>query len=374
MEMVNQTGEIKLPTGKNLVLSSSPHLSTGANLRKIMGGVLFALLPTVAAAVWFFGFRVLFIILYCAFCCVAAEAVWCALAGKAVWKTIGDLSAALTGVLLALCLPVSIPLYVPPIGAILAIWLGKQVFGGLGNNPFNPALVARVGLLIALPSAMTLWTASRGMKTADYPERAIFIAASAENTPDAVTSATPLGIAGTTAKVLGHDAKAKNNFFALDNDELLKKCFWGDRAGCLGETSVFALLIGYAILVMLNLINWRVPVFFVGTVAVFTAIIHAAFPGVTPSASFHVLNGGLFLGAVFMATDMVTSPITGFGCVVFAIGCGIVTSVIRIWGNYPEGVSFAILFMNALVPLIDRWCGRRPFGYVPKRERKESAK
>lgn len=366
MEISNQSETIKLPTGKKLVLSSSPHLSTGANLRKIMGGVIFALLPAIIASVYFFGLRALFIILYTAVCCVAAEAVWCALSGKPVWKTIGDLSAALTGILLALCLPVAVPLYVPPVGAILAIWLGKQVFGGLGNNPFNPALVARVGLLIALPAAMTLWTPSKGMMKEDYPERSLFFVA-----PDAVTAATPLGVAGTTEKIIEQSAGAKFNFSALENCELLKRCFIGDRAGCLGETSVLALLTGYVILVLLNLINWRVPVIFIGTVAVFTALINLLFPGVTPGASFHVLNGGLFLGAVFMATDMVTSPITGSGCVVFALGCGIVTSVIRIWGNYPEGVSFAILFMNALVPLIDRWCGRRPFGYVTRREREE---
>lgn len=366
METIDTASEMKLPTGKNLVLSSSPHLSTGANLRKIMGGVLLALLPAVIASVWFFGWRALLIIVYTALCCVTAEALWCALAGKPVWKTIGDLSAALTGVLLALCLPVTIPLYVPPIGAVLAIWLGKQVYGGLGNNPFNPALVARVGLLIALPAAMTLWTPSRGMKNSDYPERSAFF-----STPDAVTSATPLGVAGTTKKIVANIPEAEENFSALESDELLKRCFWGDRAGCLGETSIFALLIGYAILVMLNLINWRVPVIFIGTVAIFTAIVNFIWPGVTPGASFHLLNGGLFLGAVFMATDMVTSPITGNGCVVFALGCGLVTSIIRIWGNYPEGVSFAILFMNALVPLIDRWCGRRPFGYVPRRKRME---
>ena len=364
MDTENHDTEIKLPTGKNLVLSSSPHLSTGANLSKIMGGVLFALLPAVIASVIFFGFRALFIIVYTALCCFAAEALWCAFAGKPVWKTVSDLSAFLTGVLLALCLPVNIPLYVPPIGAILAIWLGKQVYGGLGNNPFNPALVARVGLLIALPAAMTCWTPSRGMLKDDYPERGIFF-----STPDAITSATPLGVAGTAEKITDRTQKAKDNFAELENDEFLARCFWGDRAGCLGETSVFALIIGYVILVLFNLINWRVPVVFIGTVAVITAAVNMLFPGVTPGASFHILNGGLFLGAIFMATDMVTSPITGAGCVVFALGCGIVTSVIRIWGNYPEGVSFAILFMNAMVPLIDRWCGRRPFGYV--RERNE---
>lgn len=373
MENINES--IKLPTGKNLVLSSSPHLSTGANLRKIMGGVLLALLPVVATAVWFFGWRALLVIVYTVFCCVAAEAVWCALAGKPVWRTIGDLSAALTGVLLALCLPVSIPLYVPPIGAVLAIWLGKQVYGGLGNNPFNPALVARVGLLIALPAAMTCWTPSRGMLASGYPSQNEFFRAgdieaiNSGDIPDAVTCATPLGVVGVTPKVTGKSDEACGNFLSMENKDLLKRCFWGDRAGCLGETSVFALIIGYFILVSLNLINWRVPLLFIGTVALITAITNFFAPGVTPTPLFHILNGGLFLGAIFMATDMVTSPITGAGCVAFAIGCGIVTSVIRIWGNYPEGVSFAILLMNALVPLIDRWFGQRPFGYVPIRSK-----
>lgn len=365
----NNTGAVRLPTGRNLVLSSSPHLSTGANLRKIMGGVLFALLPAIIASVYFFGWRALLIIVVSALCCMAAEAIWCAMSGKVVWRTVGDLSAALTGVLLALCLPVSTPLYILPIGAILAIWLGKQVYGGLGNNPFNPALVARVGLLIALPAALTLWTPSRGMETGAYPERSVFF-----SEIDAVTCATPLGVAGITPKIVGKSVEAQRNFEHLSSREMLKKYFIGDRAGSLGETSVLALIIGYIILVALNLINWRVPLFFIGTVAVFTGIIHFFFPGVTPGPLFHVLNGGLFLGAVFMATDMVTSPITGTGCVIFAVGCGIVTSVIRIFGNYPEGVSFAILFMNALVPLIDRCCGHRPFGYVRRRKKAETDK
>lgn len=370
MDTEKKNESMRLPTGEKLVLSSSPHLSAGASLRKIMGGVLLALTPAVAAAVWFFGWRALLVILYTVFCCVAAEAIWCRLAGKHALKTVSDGSAAVTGVLLALCLPVSIPLYVPPIGAVLAIWLAKQVYGGLGNNPFNPALVARVGLLIALPAAMTHWTPSRGMKQADYPHRQVFVAAA-----DAVTCATPLGVVGTRPKVLsGGKAQARSNFADLGDRALLRRCFLGDRAGCLGETSVLALILGFFILVALNLINWRVPLVFIGTVAVISGAVHFLWPGVTPSALVHVLNGGLFLGAVFMATDMVTSPITGLGCVVFAIGCGVVTTVIRIWGNYPEGVSFAILFMNALVPLIDRFCGIRPFGYVRERVRKGADK
>ncbi len=378
MNKVDNCGEIRLPAGNKLVLSSSPHLSSGASLYKIMAGVLLAMLPVMTAAVWFFGWLALWLTLYTVICCVAAEAVWCYFAGKPVIKTISDCSAAVTGVLLAFCLPVSVPLYVPPVGAVLAIWLGKQVYGGLGHNPFNPALVARVGLLIALPAAMTAWTPSSGMMKEDYPAREIFfnaenLAKTSTSPADAITCATPLGVVGTTAKTLDRE-QGRETFAGIRNKELLWRCFLGDRAGCIGETSVLALLAGFVILVALNLINWRVPVLFISTVALTSAAVNLLYPGVTPDAVFHLLNGGLWLGAVFMATDMVTSPITGWGCIVFAIGCGVVTSVIRIFGNYPEGVSFAILFMNALVPLIDRWCGSRPFGYVSRRERKGAEK
>ena len=366
---------IKLPTGEKLVLSSSPHLSSGSSLRKIMGGVLLALIPQIAASAWLFGMRARFIIFYTAVCCVAAEALWCKLADKDVWRNISDCSACVTGVLLAMCLPVTVPLYVPPLGAILAIWLAKQVYGGIGNNPFNPALVARVGLLIALPAAMTLWTPSRGMKQTNYPEKQLFY--TAENIKkinngeplDGVSCATPLGVMKSIEKITDRSFKAEDNFTELDSWEMISRYAVGDRAGCLGETCAPALILGFFILVLLNLINWKVPVIFIGTVMLITGTVNAIWPGVSPNPLFHLLNGGLLLGAIFMATDMVTSPITGRGCAVFACGCGILTSVIRLWGNYPEGVSFAILFMNALVPLIDRWCGKRPFGFVPKREK-----
>ena len=185
---------------------------------------------------------------------------------------------------------------------------------------------------------------------------------------DSVTCATPLGVVGTTPKILDDSFMAQQNFQAVDNNTMLWRYFLGIKGGCIGETSVLALLIGGILLIAFKLINWRVPICYIGTVAVFTGLVNYFFPGVTPTPLFHILTGGLVLGAFFMATDMVTSPITPTGCIVFAVGCGIITSVIRIWGNYPEGVSFSILFMNALVPLIDRWCGQRPFGYTVKRE------
>lgn len=368
----NLSSDIKLPDGSKLVLSSSPHIGVSDNVRRIMLKVIAALLPAVAAGVWLFGVRALIVILTTVGSCVAAEALWCRLAGKKVSSALGDFSAVVTGLILALNLPGAVPLYVPVIGAFLAIWLGKQVFGGLGSNPFNPAVVARVGLLIALPAAMTLWTPPRGMD-ADYPGAETFFgSAMMEKVKagelDGVTCATPLGLMNDTRKIAetGNDrhlaAAAKHNFDKVASSELLKKYFWGVRGGCIGETCVPALLLGCLILICFKLINWRVPLCFVGSAALLAGLIHWFFPGVTPSALFHIFNGGLLLGAIFMATDMVTSPVTNWGCVLFGIGCGVITVVIRVWGNYPEGVSFAILLMNALVPLIDRLCTRKPFG------------
>ena len=373
--------DVKLPTGKRLVLSSSPHISTSESVRKIMIKVLIALLPACVAGVWFFGLRALLVIILTTVFCVGAEALWCLLAKKPVAHTVGDCSAAVTGVLLALNLPPSVPWYVPLIGAFLAIWLGKQVFGGLGCNPFNPALVARVGLLIAIPAIMTTWTPPRGMNDENYPAAEVFDI-------DATTCATPLGKAGELQKTIAKEKmavasekdpvklaesqanldKARTDFDKLGEKRLAWRLFWGQRGGCIGETCAPALILGALLLFFFNLINWRVPLCFAGTVMVISGLVHYFLPGVTPPPLFHLLTGGLLLGAIFMATDMVTCPITGWGCVVFAIGCGVLTSVIRIWGSYPEGVSFSILFMNALVPLIDRWCTDRPFGYVRKRK------
>ena len=363
---------MKLPTGEKLVLSSSPHIGAGDSVRKIMFKVAAALLPAAAAGVWLFGVRALVVILLTVVSCVGAEALWCKLAGKKILPVIGDLSAVVTGMILALNLPSGVPLYVPVVGAFLAIWLGKQVFGGLGSNPFNPAVVARVGLLIALPAAMTVWTPPRGMDK-DYPGSSVFFGAAAmpkvrAGTLDGVTCATPLSIMTDTEKITntGNDrhrkAAAQRNFDAVNSPGLLKNYFWGIRPGCIGETCAPALLCGLVILLVFKLINWRIPLFFVGSTALLTGVIHWFFPGVTPPPLFHILTGGLLIGAFFMATDMVTSPVSNWGCVIFGTGCGVITAVIRIWGNYPEGVSFAILLMNALVPFIDRCCIRLPFG------------
>jgi len=369
---VNIDEEIKMPTGEKLTLSSSPHISNGNTVRGVMLKVIFSLIPAIIAGVWFFGFRALLVILVTTASCIGAEILWCALVKKPVLPTICDCSAAVTGVILALNLPAAIPLYVPVIGAFLAIWLGKQIFGGLGCNPFNPAVVARVGLLIALPAAMTFWTPARGMDQ-HYPYASVIFGTSGvekleKGSLDGITCATPLGIAGTKVKLVSRSLRARRNFTEIDNPACWKRYFLGAKAGCIGETCAIALLLGGMLLIAFRLIDWRVPAAFLGTLFVFTAVIHFFFPGVTPSPIFHLLTGGVLLGAFFMATDMVTTPVTGLGVIVFGCGCGLLTAVIRIWGNYPEGVSFSILLMNALVPLIDRWCARRPFGYVPEKE------
>ncbi len=366
--------EMQLPKGNELVLSSSPHIHADEDVQQVMLKVIIALMPAVFAGMLFFGTAAIMVIVYCIVFSVAAEMIWCKLAGKPL-DTVKDFSAVLTGLLLAMNLSAGVPWWLCLIGAFLAIWLGKQVFGGLGHNPFNPALVARVALLIALPKYMTSWVPTIYMNgnVSSYAEK-FFTPAAWSNVLseqlDGVTCATPLGVVSTTEKVL---QDGQGMFANIANPEAYWQYFLGNMGGCLGETSALALLIGGIMLIIFKLIKWQVPVFYIGTVAVFTAIINYFFPGVTPPPLFHILSGGLMLGAVFMATDMVTSPMTKKGAVIFGIGCGIITCIIRIWGNYPEGVSFAILFMNSLVPLIDRFATKKPFGYHA-REDKEGAK
>ncbi len=359
--------ELKLPNESELLLSSSPHLHCKQDVRRIMLVVLLALLPTTGAGIYFFGFDALKVIFYCVVFSVLLEMLWFKLAGKPV-AVVKDGSAALTGLLLALNLSAGVPWWICLIGAFLAIWLGKQVFGGLGHNPFNPALVARVGLLIGFPSYMTTWVPTKWM--VQHPDSAYSKAFFSPSTlhsltsgqaVDSVTCATPLGVVGTTAKVLTHTDSG--NFINVANLQACWQYFLGNVGGCIGEVSAIGLIIGGFILIAAKLIKWQVPLTYIGTVAIFTYIINMVWPGVTPMPLFHILTGGLLIGAFFMATDMVTSPMTTTGAVIFGFGCGIITCLIRIWGNYPEGVSFSILFMNALVPLIDRFARTKPFGF-----------
>lgn len=322
---------MRLPRMESLLVSASPHVHDGGSVRRIMFLVILALMPACATSLWFFGLDALRVLVLCTVSCVVIEMIMGRIMGRPeCWK---DGSAALTGILLAMNLSAGVPWYVCVIGAVLAIALAKQLYGGLGYNPFNPALVARVGLLIGFPQAMTTWVA---------PTPGQFFMT------DAVTTATPLSFPPTSPLVT--------------QGQYLVENFFGNVGGCLGETSEAALLLGGLALIALKLIRWQVPVAFIGTVLIFTGIVHGANPELTGPSIFHLVAGGLFLGAFFMATDMVTSPMSPLGGLIFGIGCGLITSTIRIWGNYPEGVSFSILIMNALTPLIDRYTAHRPFG------------
>lgn len=288
---------------RRYLLRPAPHIHCGQTVSKVMLTVLVSLLPASVASLYLFGWGAAQVIVACVVGAVASEALCLRLRGKPV--QVSDLSAAVTGLLLALTLPPASPIWMCLLGGLVAIALGKQVFGGLGANPFNPALVARVFLVISFPDLMTRWIAPF----------------------DAASSATPLA----TATSLGQNGL---------------RYLLGTHAGCLGETSALALLIGGLYLLVKGIIDWRVPVSILGTVTVFSLC-----AGADPL--FQLLSGGILLGAFFMATDWVTSPYTRSGRLLFGTGIGLVTMIIRLWGSYPEGVSFAILFMNALTPLIN---------------------
>jgi len=323
---------------KQLYLSSSPHIHSGETTDQVMRAVIYALLPACAVAVYFFGLPALTVLILCTLGCVAAEALCQRAMGKR--PTVADGSAALTGILLALNLPPSSPWWLALIGSAVAIAVGKQVYGGLGYNPFNPALVARVVLLISFPVQMTTWTAPAPLGSGI----------------DAVTSATPLGEMKTSVMLTGQIPAALQEGFGA--------YFTGNMAGSLGEVSAAALLLGALYLLWKRIITWHIPASYLGTVVVFGGLFWLIDPARYPGPIFHLLTGGLMLGAFYMATDMVTSPITGRGMLLYGVGCGLITVLIRLFGGYPEGVSFAILLMNAVTPLIDRFTKPKKFGYV----------
>ena len=313
-----------------LILSSSPHAHAKNSVSSMMRDVILALLPAAGCAVWFFGMRAVWLIAVCIATAVVTEAL-CRLMMRRE-NSIGDLSAVLTGLLLALNLPPDLPLWMAVAGSVFAITVAKQAFGGLGYNPFNPALSARAFMLISFTGAMTTWS---------YPVGCETVAATGATPVEAVTCATPLALI------------KRGDAAQLD---VLKNLLFGSAAGCIGETCAVALLIGALYLLVRRVITWHIPVSFLATVFVF-AFLKGGVPPV-----FHVLSGGAILGACFMATDYVTSPITAKGKLVFGVGCGLLTMCIRSGGGYPEGVSFAILIMNAVTPLINRFTQPKPFG------------
>ena len=317
-----------------------------------MWDVVIALVPAMLASIYFFRLDALRLIGVCVATCMLTEWGCRKLMKRA--NTLSDWSAVITGILLAFNLPPALPTWMAVAGSVFAIAIVKQVFGGLGYNPFNPALAARAFMLISFTGAMTTWSKS----TWPLLLKEEWIDAMTIASRDAMTTATPLGIFKMGIKT----SQGLPDY----NPQLLMDFFFGNMNGCIGETSALALLIGAAYLLYRKVITWHIPVAYILTVFVYAAVLRQFWPqeSITPLA--HVLSGGLFLGALFMATDMVTTPVTKRGMLVFGIGCGVITMLIRTskTGAYPEGVSFAILIMNAFTPLINRVTRNRVFGTV----------
>ena len=325
---------------QKLFISTSPHIHCGDTIERNMHTVILALMPALVASFIVFGIGALIVTVTAVASCMLFEWLISKYLLGRERSTLGDGSAIITGILLAFNLPANIPLYMIIIGSLVAIGIGKMVFGGLGNNPFNPALVGRVFMLISFPTRMTSW-----------PEPHQLLAYT-----DATTCATPLNLIGQAAG---------GNSAALDQLPSLWHLFLGNTAGCIGEVSVLALLTGLVIMLWRKVITWHIPVSILLTVAVLTGIMSLVNP-LYVNPLYHLCSGGLMLGACFMATDYVTSPMTHKGMVWYGIGIGFLTVIIRFFGSYPEGMSFAILIMNAIVPLINNWCKPKHFGEAAK--------
>jgi len=345
-----------------------------------MWQVVIALVPALIAAVFFFGIQALLLTLYGAAAAMATEALIQKF--RRIPVSVADGSAFLTGMLVAFNINAGSPWWFPIMGSIFAIAVGKQVFGGLGNNPVNPALLGRAFLMASWPTLITSgWVKPKLGLTSGLNPDLIWtnLQSAAPKAYQLVTSATPLNVLKTlrdttfvnsiAANPTDNSQIANNIYQQLCSGTCLNNAFWGNIGGCLGEVSVFALLIGAAYLLWKNIIEWRIPFFYIVTVFVMTAL----FGGVSGLDSgslllpvFSMFTGGLILGAFFMATDYCTSPITKTGRIIFAIGCGLLTFVIRLRGGFPEGVCYSILIMNVFTPLIDRFTIPRAFGEVRK--------
>jgi len=337
-------------SGKTLEIRTSPHILSGYSVDSIMFNVVLALLPVTAFAVFAFGLAGLLTLCVAVASCVLTEDLLCRAAGKP--STIGDWSVTITGLLYGLTLPPALPLWMVAVGGVICVAMGKALFGGLGNNTFNPALVGRAVLQAAFPVAMTSWIP--GFMVGRFSSLPSSTLTLPFTTPeyDAITSATPLAL-----WKFGHETTATGDLAM------------GFTSGSAGETSAVLILLGGAYLIARNMMNWRIPVSIFGAVIACSGALHLFDPARYASPVFMLFSGGLMLGAVFMASDMVGSPMTSRGCYLYGALIGLVTVTIRSWGGLPEGVMYAILLGNAVTPHLDRWTRPRVYGT----RRKEAA-
>ena len=337
---------------QQITISPAPHVKDKDSIRSIMAAVILALLPAGIFSVYIFGMHALFVILTASIAAVATEWVCQIVMKRPV--TIGDGSALLTGMLVAYNVPAEVPLWLPAAGSVFGILIGKQIFGGLGYNPMNPALLGRAFLMASWPVHMTVFkTIPRGSTLSGI---------------DAVTTATPLNVFKHAREILIHSS----NYSADQVSDAavavsglyssLDRLFYGNVGGCIGETSALFLLIGAAYLMYRHIVGWKIPASYILTVGILSWIFGGTSGLGTGNPFFHILSGGVILGAFFMATDMVTTPVTFFGRILFGVGCGVITVVIRLWGGYPEGVSYSILLMNLVTPILDRTTVPKKFG------------
>ena len=330
---------------KTLTIQSSPHIGSASSVDSIMFNVVLALMPVCAFAVYAFGFAALLVLLTALVACVITEYLLCRLNGQQ--STIDDWSVVITGLLYGLTLPPSLPLWMVATGGIIAVGVGKFLFGGLGYNVFNPALVGRAILQAAFPAAMTTWPETR-LHFFSLPSSTLTVPLT---TPqyDGVSGATPL---------------ANWNFDHISTGT--SELFIGTVAGSTGETCAWLIVLGGVYLVARRMMNWRIPVAILTTVAICSTVLHLADPDRYAGPFFMLFSGGLMLGAVFMATDMVASPITHLGCTLYGVLIGLLVVMIRVWGGMPEGVMYAILLGNAASPHIDNWIQPRVYGTTPR--------
>ena len=328
---------------KILHISTSPHLSKGLTTTQIMKNVVYALLPMAVYSVYAFGWDALLLMSTTTLSALMTEHYLCRWSGKK--STVGDWSAVITGLLLGMTLPPAFPLWMAFLGGVIAISLGKYAFGGLGSNTFNPALVGRAVLQAAFPVAITTWSEAFGASRFNELSSSVLTMPFMKPTYDAISGATPLS------------AFKFNGVFTEPMDLAM-----GMVSGSAGETNALLILLGGIYLALRKMLNWRIPVAILGTVYLISSLFHQINPEVYPPGIFMIFSGGLMLGAIFMATDMVASPVTSMGVVVYGILIGILIVVIRLWGGLPEGVMFAILLANAVSPHIDKATQNRVYG------------